>query len=424
MPHSAAHHRYRAEADYALRRLKHYREQGDGERADSWHRAWSLAEEAAAAELSEQGGGSRLLRWKVQLPLRPLPDDVPPLAEASLAPAVDTGATAPDPVHNVRSRYVTIERALQEGGPNPLPQEITEGGWWGHLRDYRAHGSAGCALLQAARTALKALGEELPDRPPTGDAGPDPLPGLLERHARIERALEAGGPNPFPGELDEAEWQNHLTAFQAGGPYDCELLQDVEAAIEAIVEFRPEYHEPEAEPDPGSEGLHWSVLPECVRIYRESLPDLTEDELRADLETCLHAGRNDTAALIEEELRQRERETPPPAPTPEPDQTEPGDVPAKSSPVPPAPDAASAPHAGGKGEPAPVDRVSETGTGPERPRYTTAPAWIDTAGRTRTWSLIDPEGRKMADITTKRDAEKLAEVFNRIMQGELVTRSW
>jgi hypothetical protein len=58
------------------------------------------------------------------------------------------------------------------------------------------------------------------------------------------------------------------------------------------------------------------VLPECLRIYRESLPELSEDELHADLETCLYAGRTDTVALIEAELKRREEEEPVPVGTP------------------------------------------------------------------------------------------------------------
>ena len=48
------------------------------------------------------------------------------------------------------------------------------------------------------------------------------------------------------------------------------------------------------------------------------------------------------------------------------------------------------------------------------PGYSTAPKWIDTAGKTRTWELRDPEGSHVAEITTKRDAEKLAKFLNGI----------
>lgn len=40
------------------------------------------------------------------------------------------------------------------------------------------------------------------------------------------------------------------------------------------------------------------------------------------------------------------------------------------------------------------------------------PAWIDTYGRTRTWKLLDSNGSKIAEITTKRDAQQLANRLN------------
>lgn len=391
MPHSSAFERYRAEAVHALSRVQHYREQGDADRAAQWHGTWSLAETAADAELREKGGGARALRHGNQHPLRPLPEDTPPL-------------TLP---------------------PVPASEPLTNG------------------------TAA-------------AEAASDPLPAALERHARIDRALRAGGPNPYPNEMEEGEWQFHLTAFRVGGPYDCELLQAAEAAIEVIVEFRPEYWQPKEELDAAQASLEHATLAECDRIYRESLAELTEDDLRSDLENCLHAGRNDTAALIEAELRQRERET---APDPlgavlERSQSR-ESVPSTREQGPPP--AASRPPAGEVGGVAitePSKSVRASGkqprlTKPERPRrgavaygatseppipsaprtqssvppadtaaesppagYTTAPAWIDTAGRTRTWSLFDPSGEKMAEIATKRDAEKLAALFNRLMTRE------
>jgi hypothetical protein len=44
----------------------------------------------------------------------------------------------------------------------------------------------------------------------------------------------------------------------------------------------------------------------------------------------------------------------------------------------------------------------------ESPTYSVEPEWIDAAGRTRTWSLKDPEGKKLAEITTKSSALRLA----------------
>ena len=46
--------------------------------------------------------------------------------------------------------------------------------------------------------------------------------------------------------------------------------------------------------------------------------------------------------------------------------------------------------------------------------YSTAPGWIDTAGKTRTWVLYEPSGTKLAEITTKGGAEKLADLLNRV----------
>ncbi len=55
---------------------------------------------------------------------------------------------------------------------------------------------------------------------------------------------------------------------------------------------------------------------------------------------------------------------------------------------------------------------------PAPPAYAIEPAWIDTAGRTRTWALRDPHGTQMAEITTKSAALKLAELLNNVMGDE------
>ena len=47
------------------------------------------------------------------------------------------------------------------------------------------------------------------------------------------------------------------------------------------------------------------------------------------------------------------------------------------------------------------------------------PGWIDTADRTRTWNLMDRNGGKLAEITTKRDAEKLANILNRVREANV-----
>src|SRR5688500_7652059 len=93
VPDNQAHKRYVAEAEFALSRLRVSREAGDAARSDHWHRAWSSAQAAAEAEAAEAGAGARLLRRKNPPALRPLPDEVPPLATAAL-PAVPS--TCPD----------------------------------------------------------------------------------------------------------------------------------------------------------------------------------------------------------------------------------------------------------------------------------------------------------------------------------------
>ena len=63
---------------------------------------------------------------------------------------------------------------------------------------------------------------------------------------------------------------------------------------------------------------------------------------------------------------------------------------------------------------APPSRVAE----PAPLAYAIEPAWIDTAGRTRTWALRDPHGTQMAEITTKSAAQKLAQLLNNVMGDE------
>lgn len=54
--------------------------------------------------------------------------------------------------------------------------------------------------------------------------------------------------------------------------------------------------------------------------------------------------------------------------------------------------------------------IGEKGT-PEMTvrRFTLIPGWIDTAGRTRTWKLVDARGQLRAEMTCKRDAETVVE---------------
>lgn len=55
---------------------------------------------------------------------------------------------------------------------------------------------------------------------------------------------------------------------------------------------------------------------------------------------------------------------------------------------------------------------------PAPPEYHITTGWIDAADRTRTWLLKNPHGTQMAEICTKRDANKLATLLNRIMDDE------
>lgn len=383
--------RYQAETAHALSRLQHYRACGDEPRAVEWHHTWSLAAEAVDAECLQKGAGAGVLRRGTPSTLRPLPPE-------------------PEPAPTVSRPEIAGESHPQAANPIPIPERA------------------------AADFAV-----------------------ALDRHGRIDRALRAGGPNPFPDEFEEGEWQYHLTAFRVDGPLDCELLQQAEAAVEALVEaypelLPPEEEEPEIPPGAGRRHAGQDVLPECLRIYQESLSDLPEDELRADLDRCLEADRAETIALIEAELRQRERETAPDlqhlstsAPAVRCGETQnrksvnapagiseargsdsPPDgirtaAPAHSPSPPQRPrrrtavysttaDPVAPPAVPKQLTPAAVDAVT-----PTAPTYTTAPAWIDAAGRTRTWSLLDPSGTKLADITTKRDAEKLAALLTRVM---------
>ncbi len=68
----------------------------------------------------------------------------------------------------------------------------------------------------------------------------------LARHALIESALRNGSPNPLPATLDDEEWELELAAFQRFGPLESALLQEAEARVDALVEFRPAYWPEEA----------------------------------------------------------------------------------------------------------------------------------------------------------------------------------
>jgi len=44
--------------------------------------------------------------------------------------------------------------------------------------------------------------------------------------------------------------------------------------------------------------------------------------------------------------------------------------------------------------------------------YTVKRGWIDCAKRCRTWILLTPNGERLAEVTTKRAANALADLLN------------
>jgi len=49
--------------------------------------------------------------------------------------------------------------------------------------------------------------------------------------------------------------------------------------------------------------------------------------------------------------------------------------------------------------------------------YKITTGWIDTYNRTRTWNLLDPQGMKVAEVTTKTAAQQLADTLNEKGEG-------
>ena len=82
------------------------------------------------------------------------------------------------------------------------------------------------------------------------------------------------------------------------------------------------------------------------------------------------------------------------------------------------PHQASRPATASEPQPPPVPSLPSTVAEAAPPAYAIKPAWIDTAGRTRTWALRDPHGTQMAEITTKTAALKLAALLNNVMGDE------
>lgn len=48
--------------------------------------------------------------------------------------------------------------------------------------------------------------------------------------------------------------------------------------------------------------------------------------------------------------------------------------------------------------------------------FTFTIGWVDCAGRTRTWFLLDPNGKKVAEICTKRDVKRLIAMLSQQAQ--------
>lgn len=411
MPSTTTEHRYRCQANYALERLRQHHAAGDPVRFAEWHQHWSLAEAVVAAEIRERGGGVRLLRSSLGAGLRLLP---PELQDFLPPPTLPSGLL---PLESPPERSVP-----EEVGVDP---------------------------------------EEMPTLPPLpGEA----LKQSLLRRGLLLQALHAGGPNPFPAELSKEDWEYHLLTFQEEGPMECQLLQQVEEALEFFLEMVPTLPEPEDGTlflDEKHE-LTTGTLPVCIEIYRESLAGMTETELSADLYTCLEAGRADTVALIEAEIARRERETDPdlvgvsPLPLPqdqdrneglaggEPQEPHAPVAPALAEKKPgesvegqdsfdpqpttkksghrrraapysatPSPSSSSVQPQRPVSPPLPPVEPEPT---PTQPGCATAPAWIDATGRTRTWALLDADGEKLAEITTRSGAEKLAALLNRLQR--------
>ncbi len=44
--------------------------------------------------------------------------------------------------------------------------------------------------------------------------------------------------------------------------------------------------------------------------------------------------------------------------------------------------------------------------------YTLERGWIDTADRCRTWKILGPDGKPVAEVTTKRGGERLLALLN------------
>lgn len=60
---------------------------------------------------------------------------------------------------------------------------------------------------------------------------------------------------------------------------------------------------------------------------------------------------------------------------------------------------------------APKPRTPRKSRKPESANYSITPKFIDTAGKTRTWSISDAKGAEIAAVTTKRGAQKVASML-------------
>ena len=60
----------------------------------------------------------------------------------------------------------------------------------------------------------------------------------------------------------------------------------------------------------------------------------------------------------------------------------------------------------------PVEPVADQAAAETQSGYDIQTGWRDTAGKTRTWVLCEPSGAKLAEITTRSAARKLADLLN------------
>lgn len=48
--------------------------------------------------------------------------------------------------------------------------------------------------------------------------------------------------------------------------------------------------------------------------------------------------------------------------------------------------------------------------------YSYVIGWVDCSGKTRTWFLLDPTGKRVAEITRKRDVKRLVSMLSQAQE--------